>query len=159
VARGQWSSGKRDKKMVEVGLEDQKSYGRVVQWHQQEPASAGLDSAKATNDAMAEAGLTAHYEPVSGDKEDRAGPLSSKAEAGNVKLLRGPWNEAFLSEATAFPKGRHDDQVDAASTAYNKLRTSASTPLPTNQPTQASKYAVEQGAVVEMVGGSKFKRY
>jgi len=122
VRRGQWSSGRRDAEMVKTGLDDVKEFGRVVQWHQQDPASAGLDSAKATNDLMAEGGLTARYEPVSGEKDVRAGPLSSKAEAGKVKIVRGAWNEAFLSEATAFPKGRHDDQIDAAASAFNKLR-------------------------------------
>jgi len=56
-------------------------------------------------------------------KEVRAGPLVSQAEAGNVYLLRGPWNEDFLAEAEVFPAGAHDDQIDAASGAYSKLVT------------------------------------
>lgn len=122
VVRGQWSSGKRDEHMMLTALKDIDDLGRVMQWHQQDPASAGLDSARATNDVLAEAGVTARFEPVSGDKEVRAGPLSSKAEAGKVKLVRGAWNEVFLAEATAFPKGRYDDQIDAAASAFNKLR-------------------------------------
>jgi hypothetical protein len=39
-------------------------------------------------------------------------------EAGNVLLVRGPWNDAFLDEARSFPVGAHDDQVDAAADAY-----------------------------------------
>ena len=40
---------------------------------------------------------------------------SSLAEGGMVKLLRGPWNSAYLSEHEAFPDGAHDDIVDAES--------------------------------------------
>jgi predicted phage terminase large subunit-like protein len=57
-----------------------------------------------------------------GSKEVRANPFSSQAEAGNVKLLRAPWNEAFLSELSLFPQpGVHDDIVDSASGAYAQL--------------------------------------
>lgn len=55
-------------------------------------------------------------------KEVRARPFSSQCTARNVKLVRAPWNEAFLAELEAFPtKGVHDDQVDAASGAFNFL--------------------------------------
>lgn len=56
-----------------------------------------------------------------GNKKDRAAPLSSMAEAGNVRLLRGHWNSAFLDELAGFPQGAHDDQVDAASLAFAQL--------------------------------------
>ena len=48
-------------------------------------------------------------------------PLSSAAQAGNVKLVRGVWNTDFLDEIDAFPESVHDDQVDAASGAFGKL--------------------------------------
>ncbi len=67
--------------------------------------------------------------PSTGSKEVRANPLSSQAEAGNIKLVRGPWINAFLDELEAFPNGAHDDQVDAASGALSDL-TSASRWLP-----------------------------
>jgi predicted phage terminase large subunit-like protein len=51
----------------------------------------------------------------------RADPVSSAAEAGNIKLVRGSWNGAFLDEAELFPAGAHDDQVDAISGAVNEL--------------------------------------
>ena len=62
-----------------------------------------------------------YADKVSGSKEVRAGPLSSQAEAGNVKLLRGAWIGDFLDEAETFPTGEHDDMVDAISGAYNRL--------------------------------------
>jgi phage terminase large subunit-like protein len=39
-----------------------------------------------------------------------------------VKLVRGPWNEAFLREAHAYEEAAaFKDQIDAASGSYNKL--------------------------------------
>ena len=56
-----------------------------------------------------------------GSKEVRAAPVAARAEAGEVKLVAGPWIEEFLDELTAFPDGLHDDQVDALSGAYGCL--------------------------------------
>ena len=47
--------------------------------------------------------------------------LAAQTERGNVALLRGHWNAPFLDEAYAFPDGAHDDQVDAATGAFNAL--------------------------------------
>jgi predicted phage terminase large subunit-like protein len=58
-------------------------------------------------------------------KIERAGPASSQAEAGNVQLVKAPFNDAFLRELEAFPSaGSHDDQVDAFTDALNTLATS-----------------------------------
>jgi predicted phage terminase large subunit-like protein len=67
------------------------------------------------------AGYGAVVKPISGDKATRARPASAQSEAGNVKLLRGPWNEAFLDEVCAFPNAMFDDQVDAFADALNEL--------------------------------------
>ncbi|MEM9194821.1 MAG: phage terminase large subunit [Myxococcota bacterium] len=53
-----------------------------------------------------------------GNKMERAGPVASAAELGNVKLVEGPWISAFLDEYAAFPHGPHDDQVDAVSGGF-----------------------------------------
>jgi len=58
-----------------------------------------------------------------GDKELRANPVSSAAEAGNVLLVRGAWISEFLDEAESFPGGSHDDQIDAVSGAVAQLTT------------------------------------
>jgi predicted phage terminase large subunit-like protein len=50
-----------------------------------------------------------------GDKVERARPWQLRAKQGHVKLVRGPWNLDFIREATSFPKGRHDDDVDTVS--------------------------------------------
>ena len=67
------------------------------------------------------AGYRVNAEPSTGSKIARAEALSKQAEWGNVRVLRAAWSSAFLSEMTDFPSGAHDDQVDAAASAFNKL--------------------------------------
>ena len=56
------------------------------------------------------------------NKVERARAFSAQVEAGNVTILRGIWVYDFLRELEAFPtQGVHDDQVDAASGAFNTL--------------------------------------
>ena len=38
-----------------------------------------------------------------------------------MKLVRGNWLADFLDEATVFPHGAHDDQVDAVSGAVQMI--------------------------------------
>jgi predicted phage terminase large subunit-like protein len=123
VVRGQWSQFQREEEMLHTArLDGEMRTGATVIWHPQDPGSAGKDSAQSTNEKMANAGFEAHFEPVTGDKEVRAGPWSSALEAGIVRLVRGGWNEAFIEEHVAFPMSRFKDQVDASSDAYEKVR-------------------------------------
>lgn len=55
---------------------------------------------------------------ASKDKITYAEPVSAQAEAGNIKIVRGPWNEAFLNTLEGFPDAKHDDDVDALSLAH-----------------------------------------
>jgi predicted phage terminase large subunit-like protein len=65
--------------------------------------------------------FSASATPVTGDKMARALTWAGKAGAGLVLLVEGDWNKAFLDELTSFPTGAHDDQVDAISSAFDKL--------------------------------------
>jgi len=85
----------------------------------QDPGQAGKQQASYYIGKLA--GYTAHATTESGDKETRANPLSAQAEAGNVDILEGDWNDDFLDELCVFPNGEHDDQVDGASRAFNTL--------------------------------------
>jgi len=87
--------------------------------YQQDPGSAGVKEAQDT--ARALAGFVVSYQTETGDKETRAKPVSSQVPAGNIKLVRGPWNDHFLRVLENFPVGRFDDEVDALSGAFNKL--------------------------------------
>lgn len=55
---------------------------------------------------------------VQGDKEARAQLWATRIEDDKVYMLRGPWNDTFVAEAVAFPRGTYDDQVDAVSGAW-----------------------------------------
>jgi predicted phage terminase large subunit-like protein len=67
------------------------------------------------------AGFNYRASPETGDKVTRAQPLAAQAEVGNVKLVAGDWNTAFLDEITTFPVGKWKDQVDAATRAFSEL--------------------------------------
>lgn len=91
--------------------------------YMQDPGSAGVAEAQAA--ARFLDGFNVRFSPASGDKETRAKPVSAQCEAGNVKIVRGLWNDEFLRELENFPVGRHDDAVDALSGAHEVLRTAS----------------------------------
>ena len=119
VVRIRATSYERDKKMKATSEKDKEQYGKVHIWHQQDPGSAGKDSAESTNKLLM--GFPVKFEPMTGDKEDRSDPLESAFQGGMVLLLKGAWNQPFIDEYVTFNKGTYDDQVDAGSSAYNKL--------------------------------------
>jgi len=55
--------------------------------------------------------------------------LSAQAEAGNVKIVRGPWNDEFIRVLENFPIGGHDDEVDGLSLAHEELTGARAGPL------------------------------
>jgi predicted phage terminase large subunit-like protein len=121
VERGQWSSGQRENVIRQKAQYDATHLVKYEAWVEQEPGSGGKESAENTIRKTL-AGFDAHAERVTGDKLTRARPLSAQAEAENVDLLRGAWNEDFLSEAHSFDGVTgFTDQIDAASGAANKL--------------------------------------
>ena len=57
-----------------------------------------------------------------GGKEARVHAVSPAVESGHVYIPEGePWAEAFIDQFTAFPAGKNDDMVDAASQALTHL--------------------------------------
>lgn len=124
VKKGRWSALERETVIRETAIEDGPD---VTVWVEQEPGSGGKESAENTvrmignlrKDGRA---FTCRMDRVTGDKIERAMPLSAQVEAGNVYLYRAPWNAEFVGEAHAFePNSRLKDQVDAAAGAFNKL--------------------------------------
>jgi len=94
--------------------------GRKVEIREeQEPGSAGKKVI--ASHAKVLVGYVYHGEPSTGDKTTRAKPFAAQASVGNVRLVRGDWNKAYLDELSLFPNGSHDDQVDATSTAFNHV--------------------------------------
>lgn len=111
VERRVVSTAEQDGKAVTVGL-----------W--QDPGAAG--KADARHYVRLLGGFTTHVETASSNKVTYAGPVSSQAEHGNVKIVRGPWNDRVLSELEAFPDGGHDDIVDGLSLAHLVVAADAS---------------------------------
>ena len=102
--------------------------------------SGGKESAEISVRELA--GFLVHTERSSGEKSVRAMPLAAQVEAGNVVIVRGDWNAAFLDELSSFPGGSHDDQVDAAASAFNKLALNPPSFAPTTAP--AGRRVIDQ---------------
>ena len=116
VKRDQLESDDRDKLMLQTTrLDGYKIKVRLAQ----DPGQAGKDQARRLVKMLA--GFSVRSETVSGSKETRADGLASQVNAGNVRLLAGAWNTAFIEELRTFPKGKNDDQVDAAADAFGEL--------------------------------------
>lgn len=84
----------------------------------QDPGQAGKVQVRSIISALA--GFMAYASPESGDKESRARPVATQAEIGNIILVAGPWNVAFLDEIETFPTG-YKDQIDALSRAFARF--------------------------------------
>jgi predicted phage terminase large subunit-like protein len=90
----------------------------------QDPAQAGKAQAKELIAFLAGYNVKAIPRNRStGNKLAWASPFSAQVEAGNVDVLRGPWNEAFFNILENFPEGGKDDEVDAAADAFHMLST------------------------------------
>ncbi|MCJ8520754.1 putative phage terminase large subunit-like protein [Pseudorhizobium tarimense] len=84
----------------------------------QDPGQAGKVQAKDYVSMLA--GWTVKADPET-DKVTRAEPFLSQCEVGNVFLVQGAWNEAYLDELCLFPGGAFKDQVDATPGAFGRL--------------------------------------
>ncbi|MGF6157781.1 putative phage terminase large subunit-like protein [Ensifer sp. KUDG1] len=85
----------------------------------QDPGQAGKSQVASLIKMLA--GFTARATPESGDKVTRFSPFSAQAEAGNVLVLRGPWNNDWFTALEGFPEAAHDDDADSTSRAFNAL--------------------------------------
>lgn len=116
VQRGQWDTATRDRTIRQTAELDGRGCKQVGE---QEPGSGGKGQAE--NFVRMLAGFPVVTYPATNAKEIRADPFSSQVNAGNVKLVRGAWNKAYIEELRTFPHGKHDDQVDGSSLAFNEL--------------------------------------
>jgi len=86
---------------------------------EQDPGQAGVSEADYLLRMLSGYNVKAYK--ATKDKVTRALPVSSQAEAGNIKIVEAKWNEDFFRELENFPEGSHDDIVDALSGAFNML--------------------------------------
>ena len=85
----------------------------------QDPGSAGKSQKFHISVRLLNANFT--FSPETGKKEDRAIPFASQVNAGNVRMVRGPWNDALFHEMRNFPNSTFKDQIDALSRSYMEL--------------------------------------
>jgi predicted phage terminase large subunit-like protein len=108
-----------ERMIVNTALLDRTRYGSVPIHLSQDPGQAGKAQVGYLTRALAGHVVTSTLE--TGSKVTRAEPLSAQVEAGNVRVVVADWNEDFFEEAEVFPNGAHDDQIDAASGAFNQM--------------------------------------
>lgn len=116
VARERANPARTDKTIVNTAGQDSRACR--VRWEREGGSAGKRDQVHL---ATLLVGYDARGVPPQGDKVLRAKAFAAQAEAGNVYLVRGTWNEDYLRELHEFPDGAHDDQVDASSIAFNDL--------------------------------------
>ncbi len=119
VVRGQWSALEREQQIKAWAKLDR---ARIMGYEigvEQEPGSAGKESAENTIRNLA--GYKVFADKVTGSKEVRAEPFAAQVQGGNVWLIAGSWHREYLEELEQFPSGKFGDQVDASTGAFNRL--------------------------------------
>lgn len=116
MVRGQWGGTRRQSIQLATAADDGI---RCIVSIEKEMGSSGKDMTEIETKAFA--GYIIKTPPATKSKAIRAEALSIQLGAGNVKIVRAPWNKVFIRECCEFPNGKHDDCVDAASGAFNQL--------------------------------------
>ncbi|MFG0261017.1 MAG: phage terminase large subunit [Novipirellula sp. JB048] len=163
VVRDQWSYHERDIVIEQTAELDQRRYqGEVVIIAEQEGGSGGKE---VMHQMMTNLGRFAVQRDIVGGKQKRmeggvalpgeakvvrAMPFAGQAEAGNVHLVRGPWNQDFIDEMVAFPESSQSDQVDACSGAFNRLKGKVFAPRTPAAKSQAKTHPERFGALAAL---------
>lgn len=121
VVRGQWAP----KEVSDVIYQTAKNDGPDIPiWFEVEPGASGLLVVDHYKRVVLGGRYMVFGKHVTGDKKMRIRALAETAQAGNVELVNTGWDiQAFLREAASLGTNDevHDDQMDAASLAYNVL--------------------------------------
>ena len=118
VVRFRGRPARVEKSIVNTATQDGELTTHVLEG---DPGSAGVAEVDYLKKALA--GHSVKSVNATKSKQVRAKPASAQAEAGNIDVLRAPWNQALFDELEGFPTGKHDDQVDTLSGAINYLTT------------------------------------
>lgn len=107
---------------------DKAKYRRVKIKLPQDPGQAGKAQAESFIKFLA--GFNVMTERESGSKETRAEPFAAQWQHGNVDIVKGEWNEEYLSQLESFPESQFKDMVDASSAAFSELEKDNTTSTP-----------------------------
>jgi predicted phage terminase large subunit-like protein len=114
VKRTQHRAVKRDNLIKACALADGSNVPVYV-----ECVAGYTDTYDRMEDMLAGKSVVRKYTPVV-DKVARATNYEAFFELGQVFVLEADWNEDWIKEFNAFPKGKHDDQVDSLVVALNE---------------------------------------
>lgn len=112
----------RNQEIKKTAREDGKDVFIVVP---EDPGAGGKEAAQSLVKFLA--GFPVRAKRVTGEKELRAEPFASQVNAGNVRVVHDGTPESiriakeYVEELRTFPEGKHDDQVDASSDAFNQV--------------------------------------
>lgn len=116
----------------------------------QDPGQAGKSQAGYLTRQLAGVNVSTSCER--GDKIVRFSPFSAQCEAGNVKVLRGEWNDSAFEMLEGFPDIAHDDIVDACSGAFSALAPADGMGLFGYMREQAAKVEASQAKFNQLIG-------
>lgn len=120
IVRGRWDPFTRNQVIEQTAELDVARWGRVSLWIEREPGNGGKESAMISARELVK--FAPRFETPTKDKVMRAEHFAAAWQAGNVRIVRGPWNAHYLDELVAFPdEDMHDDQVDSSSAGFNKI--------------------------------------
>ncbi len=109
-----------EKLVVETAEKDAKKDLDIVIDIAQDPGQAGKSQIESYMGLLGDYDVRSSTE--TGDKVTRFSPFSAQAEAGNVYVVRGSWNEKFFEQLENFPEMSKDDIVDATSRAFAAVK-------------------------------------
>jgi predicted phage terminase large subunit-like protein len=96
----------------------------VPVWVEQERGGSGKGMVAVIRDRLD--GFTVRGLQPKGDKTVRASQVAARSREHHYLIVKGDWNEDFVSELGLFGlKGVHDDQVDGMSGGYEALKREA----------------------------------
>lgn len=126
VVRKRHASGSVEKLVANTARTDPPG---TRQWMEQEPGASGKSLVDYYKRKVMPPTIPLRALPARTSKGERARPWAGAMENGRIRCVRGQWNEALFDEQEAFSEdpshsGLHDDQVDAGSGAFDRLKTS-----------------------------------
>lgn len=126
VVRGQWEPLERNERMKATAYKDRARYGpnhEPVIFVESEGGSSGRDAWLGIVRALAGFNIKEDSVVGMGSKDTRAELWSAQLAAGNVFIVDGDWNAAYIDEHCLFKPepgrrlGKYKDQVDSSSRA------------------------------------------
>jgi predicted phage terminase large subunit-like protein len=105
------------------------------------------------------AGIDAGGVHPQGDKMVRARALAAQALVRNIKLLRGPWNERWLTHMHHQPECKKTDIMDASSGSFNCLTAIATNTIHGPLVTSANLHDLADREQTVQIGGHTVKLY